>query len=118
MNLHKQVGPALWLLVLLAAHTPKGWEGSSSVYVADGNVISDAELAERLQVSPQTLGRWRRRLRKAQSIDWLVKPGVGRVYIITVPKHALAMEPHAESRPSQHAGAKASVAGEAPKYLN
>jgi hypothetical protein len=118
MNLRKQVGSALWLLVLLAAHVPKEWDGNSTVYVGGGNVISDAELAERLQVSPLTLAGWRRRLRKAQLIDWLLKPGIGRVYLITASKHGLAVDPPAESRPIQPSGAKALVANEAPKYLN
>jgi len=130
MNLRKQVGEALWLLVLLSVYTPADWDGNSSVWVAGGNIISNAELADRLQVSPRILAEWRRRLRNAQLIDWLLKPGIGRVYVITatnrlfsegqIPaaRQAPAVNPPAEPRPVQPGGAKRSAASEALKYLN
>jgi hypothetical protein len=81
-NLRRLVGPAAWLFVFLAAHTPEGWIGDAPTWVAGGNIISDAELVERLQITPGTLASWRRRLRKAHLLDWLVRLGVGRAYII------------------------------------
>lgn len=81
-NLRCRVGPAVWLLILLAAYTPEGWTGDSAVYAADGNVICDQELADVLQVTPGIIARWRRRLRKAELLDWLLKPGIGRVFIL------------------------------------
>jgi hypothetical protein len=81
-KLRRLVGPAVWLLILLAAYTPADWTGDAAVYAASGNIIGDPELAEALQVTPGIIARWRRRLRKAELLDWLVKPGIGRVFII------------------------------------
>jgi transcriptional regulator with XRE-family HTH domain len=78
----EQIGPAVWLLALLAYFTPADWNGDASVYVAGGNVVTDAELAERLKVSQGTIARWRRRLRAAGVLVWLVAPGKGRAYWI------------------------------------
>ena len=39
MNLRKQVGPAVWLLVLLSRFTPPNWDGFQTVLIADGNHI-------------------------------------------------------------------------------
>ena len=46
----KQIGQAIWLLLLLLRFTPGEWTGEHSAWVAGGNVVSDAELAERLRV--------------------------------------------------------------------
>jgi hypothetical protein len=81
-NPRKQIGSAVWLLMLLARFTPSNWTGEKAVYVASGNVVSDAELRAWLDVTPRTLMVWRRRLKAAGFIDWTLKPGVGRVYVI------------------------------------
>jgi hypothetical protein len=91
-NLRRRVGPAMWLLVFLAAYTPEGWTGDASAYIARGNIISDGELADCLQVTRGTLSRWRLRLRRAHLLDWLVRPGVGRVYIISALNKLLPQE--------------------------
>jgi hypothetical protein len=91
-DLRRLVGPAAWLFVFLAAHTPEGWIGDAPTYVAGGNIISDAELVERMQITLGTLASWRRRLRKAHLLDWLLRLGVGRVYIIGPLNQALADE--------------------------
>src|ERR1700730_14513693 len=96
-NLRRLVGPAAWLFVFLAAHTPEGWIGDAPTWVAGGNIISDGELAERLQISLGTLANWRRRLRRAGLLDWLVRLGVGRAYIIGQ-NQALPSEPAAIQR--------------------
>lgn len=62
-QIRKQIGRAYWLLVLLGWFVPQEWTGDTAVYVAGGNIITDAELAERLEVSQRTISNWRRRLR-------------------------------------------------------
>lgn len=96
--LRRRVGPAVWLLALFAAYTPADWTGDAPAYVAGGNIIPDGELADRLQITPGTLANWRRRLRKATLLDWLVRPGVGRVYIIGALNQALPHEQAAIQR--------------------
>jgi hypothetical protein len=96
-NLRRCVGPAVWLFILLAAYTPT-WTGDSAVYAAGGNVIGDPELADVLQVTPGIIARWRRRLKKAHMLDWLVRPGVGRVYIISALNKVLPQEQAAIQR--------------------
>ncbi|PYU22169.1 MAG: hypothetical protein DMG32_18965 [Acidobacteria bacterium] len=100
--LRRRVGPAVWLLAFFAAYTPAGWTGDTPAYIAQGNIISDGELADRLQISIGTLASWRRRLRKAHLLDWLVRPGVGRVYIISalnkvLPKEQVAIQEVSQS---------------------
>lgn len=93
----EHIGPAVWLLALLACSTPAGWSGDSPVYVAGGNVVTDAELAERLGVSKETIARWCRRLRAAGVIGWLVAPKQGRVFWIGAVNHIFAA--HGEGKP-------------------
>jgi hypothetical protein len=38
MNLRKQVGPAVWLLVLLSRFTPPNWDGFQTIMIAGGNL--------------------------------------------------------------------------------
>lgn len=97
-KLRRLVGPAVWLLILLAAYTPADWTGDAAVYAASGNVIGDQELAEVLQVTAGIIARWRRRLRKAELLDWLVKPGIGRVFIIRALNKVLPQEQAAIQR--------------------
>jgi len=79
-NLCKQIGPAIWLLILLIQHTPADWNGHESVWVAGGNVVSDSELVQRLGISLAALAGWRRRLRKLGLMGWLLSPRHGRAY--------------------------------------
>jgi len=79
----KSIGPSLWLLTLLVRFIPDSWTAEAPAFVAEGRVISDAELVSWLQVSPRTLELWRRRLKRAQLLDWTVKAGVGRVYVVS-----------------------------------
>jgi hypothetical protein len=87
----------MWLMIFLAASTPD-WTGDAPAYVAAGNIISDRDLADRLQVSIGTVASWRRRLRKAHLLDWLVRPGVGRVFIISALNKVLTPEQAAIQR--------------------
>jgi hypothetical protein len=116
MNLRKQIGPALSLLLLFWLHTPDGWNGLDQVPVAGGNVISDEELAAWLDAKPSTVEAWRRRLRKAGLLDWLVKPGMGRQLFVkgfhqifggpaaeqpaVAAKPATGTEPKAQAKPA------------------
>jgi hypothetical protein len=77
-NIRKKVGPAVWLLALLWDSMPADWTGDTFLSVASGNVISDAEFAERLEVSQRTIAKWRSRLPAAGVIGWLVARGQGR----------------------------------------
>jgi hypothetical protein len=81
-SFRKQVGPAVWLLMLLVQHAPADWTWEKAVYAAGGNVVSDAELAVWLEVKPRTIAAWRRKLKAAGFLDWTLKPGVGRVYVL------------------------------------
>jgi hypothetical protein len=85
-HIRKRVGPAVWLLALLWDSMPADWAGDTFLYVAGGNVISDAEFAERLEVSQRTIAKWRSRLRAAGMIGWLVAQGRGRVFWIAAGK--------------------------------
>lgn len=78
----KQVGRAIWLLAFLGLFSPDTWDGMQRVVVAGGNVISDSELADRLQVTASTISCWRRRLKRAGLLDWLVSRGNGRVLFL------------------------------------
>jgi len=88
-HIRKQIGSALWLFALLAHFTPAEWTGDTSAWVASGNVISDAELAERLEVSSSAIATWRRRLHKTGLLGWLVSPGNGRAFFITAVNQVL-----------------------------
>jgi hypothetical protein len=79
-NLRKQIGPAMWLLILLVQHTPPEWTGNESAWVVGGNVVSDSELVKRLGISLSALSGWRRRLRRLGLIGWLLSPRHGRAY--------------------------------------
>jgi hypothetical protein len=91
-NIRKKVGPAVWLLALLWDSMPADWTGDTFLYVAGGNVISDAEFAERLEVSQRTIAKWRSRLRAAGMIGWLVAQGRGRVFWIAAANQGKAGE--------------------------
>src|SRR5580692_3760453 len=91
-NIRKKVGPAVWLLVLLWDSMPADWTGDTFLYAADGNVISDAEFAERLEVSQRTIAKWRSRLRAAGMIGWLVAQGQGWVFWIAAGSQGKAEE--------------------------
>jgi hypothetical protein len=82
-HIRKQIGSALWLFAAFACLTPADWNGNSPMWVASGNPLADVDLAESLQVSTGTIATWRRRLRAAGLITWLVAPGCGRVFFIS-----------------------------------
>lgn len=81
-NIGKVIGRAKRLLFLLVEQAPADWTGEIATYVANGNMVTDADLGERLGVSVETAARWRRTLRMVRVIDWLVSPGEGRVFRI------------------------------------
>src|SRR5882724_5995729 len=79
-NLRKQIGPSLWLLLHFLQFVPAEWTGAEPVWIAGGNVVSDAALAEALEVSLAVISSWRTRLRKLGMLGWLVSPGKGRAF--------------------------------------
>jgi hypothetical protein len=100
-EIRKKIGPAVWLLALLWDSMPADWTGNTFLYVAGGNVISDAEFAERLEVSQRTIAKWRSRLRAAGMIGWLVAQGRGRVFWIAAGNRGKAAElKAAEQKPA------------------
>jgi hypothetical protein len=107
-NIRRQLGPAIWLLALLARFTPAEWTGDESTWIAGGNVVSDAELAERLGASQRTIAKWRLRLGKVGALGWHIAPG-GRVYWITAVNRVFAplSQPRsAEQKPTSDSGAE------------
>lgn len=97
-NLRKQIGPALWLYALLGQFVPADSRGDKAVYVAGGNVVTDAELALRLEASERVVGCWRRRLRAARLIGWLTAPGgKGRVFWLEAMNPVAGIEPQIPS---------------------
>jgi hypothetical protein len=82
-NFRQQIGSALWLWELLVNLIPNTWDGKAYVFVAGGQVLSDSQLAIWLDAKVSTIAAWRRRLRAAGILDWSVKPGVGRVYVVS-----------------------------------
>jgi hypothetical protein len=79
-NILKQIGPAVGLYLLLLRYAPAEWTGDETARVAGGSVLGDAELADRLEVSPPVITRWRLRLRKLGLLCWLVSPTKGRAF--------------------------------------
>jgi hypothetical protein len=92
-NIRKQIGPAVWLFLLLASSTPAQWDGEAPAWVAGGNVVSDVELSTRLGVSQKTLSKWRSRLHAVGVIGWLVSVGQGRAYWVRGVNSALGTDP-------------------------
>ncbi len=82
LSLRSQFGQAAFLLLVLMGCAPADWNCDVPVYVDEGRLISDASLVERLNVKPRRLSAWRRKLRNAGKLDWTLKPGVGRVYVL------------------------------------
>jgi hypothetical protein len=80
-SFRKQIGSALWLWELLVMLIPATWEGKSYVFVAGGQTLSDIQLGIWLGAKVSTIAAWRRKLKTAGLLDWIVRPGVGRVYI-------------------------------------
>ena len=100
MHLHKQIGPAVWLLLLLLRFVPADWSGDEPAWVVGGNVVSDSELAERLEVSRAVIAKWRLRLCKLGLVGWLVAPGQGRAFGVAGANRVLGSE---EKRARQEA---------------
>jgi hypothetical protein len=98
VHLRTQIGPAVWLLLLLLRYAPLEWSGDESAWVVGGNVVSDAELAERLGVSPAVIRRWRLKLRKFGLVGWLVAPGQGRAFWVAGANRLLGSEEKPESQ--------------------
>ena len=82
-NPRKQIGPSLWLFLHLLQFVPAEWTGAEPVWIAGGNVFSDAALAEALEVSLAVISSWRTRLRKLGMLGWLVSPGKGRAFWVS-----------------------------------
>lgn len=102
-NLRKQIGPAIWLLILLVQHTPADWTGVEAAWVAGGNVVSDSELVKRLGISLAALAGWRRRLRKLGLMGWLLSPHNGRAYWVAGIARVFADSEVTEQRPGPEA---------------
>jgi hypothetical protein len=82
-QIRKQIGSALWLWELLVNLVPCTWDGKSYVFVAGGQPLSDKQIGVWLDAKVSTIAAWRRRLRAAALLDWTIKPGVGRVYVVS-----------------------------------
>ena len=74
------------------------------------NPVSDAELAERLEVSPAVITKWRLRLRKIGLLGWLVSPGKGRAFSIAAINHSFT---GGEEKPASQATEKQPASGPA-----
>jgi hypothetical protein len=79
-NIRKKVGHAIWLLSVCAHRAPAEWSGDESAWIARGNPLTDAQLAEWLGESARTIARQRLRLRKLGLLGWHVVPGKGRAF--------------------------------------
>lgn len=77
LSCRKRIGSAVWLLVLFANFIPPDSDASVGAWVAGGTPLTDADLSQALEVSTGTISKWRRKLRKAGFITWLVAPGGG-----------------------------------------
>jgi hypothetical protein len=106
VHLRKQIGPAVWLLLLLLRYAPMEWSGDEPVWVVGGNVVSDAELAERLDVSTAVVMKWRLKLRQLGLLGWLVSPGRGRAFWVAGANRVL----DSEAKPASHEVAKQTAA--------
>jgi hypothetical protein len=82
LSLRTQLGQAAFLLLHLMGCAPLDWNGETPAYVADGRMINDLALAEHLNVKHRRLSAWRKQLRDAGKLDWMLKPGIGRAYIL------------------------------------
>jgi len=98
LSLRAQFGQAAFLLLYLMGCAPLDWNAEVPTYVADGSLISDASLAQRLNVKPRRLSAWRKKLRDAGKLDWTVKPGVGYVYTLAA---LVGSEPPSAPQPSE-----------------
>lgn len=88
-NLAKLIGPAKRLLYLLVEYAPTDWTDDKSVYISGGNIVTDADLAELLNASLETVARWRRTLRTVGLIDWLSDGRHGRVLRVAAGTRAI-----------------------------
>jgi hypothetical protein len=79
-NIRKKVGPAVWLLSVCVHRSPAEWTGNESAWIAAGNPITDAQLAEWPGESARTIAEWGLRLRKLGLLGWHVVPGKGRAF--------------------------------------
>lgn len=93
MNGRKTIGSALWLLTLLGRYVPATWDGIQPAVVANGNTVSDRELADRLGVKPATVAKWRKRLCKAGVLHWHLVPKLGRIFYLHNLEPVLAFTP-------------------------
>lgn len=93
MKLRKQVGPAIWLLLLLWRFAPRYWDRTEWVIVAKGNFVTDAELGKYLDAKPGTVAKWRLRLRRHGLVRWITKVGYGMQFAVYVPGDPLPREP-------------------------
>ena len=82
-NFRQQIGSALWFWELMVNLVPDTWDGKCHVFVAGGQVLSDRQLGIWLDAKVSTIAAWRGRLRAVGILDWSVKPGAGRVYVVS-----------------------------------
>jgi hypothetical protein len=108
-NLREQIGPAIWLLILLVQHAPADWTGNEPAWVVGGNVVSDPELMTRLGISLAALAGWRRRLRNLGLMGWLLSPGNGRAYWVAGAARVFADSEATEQSPGPEANKPASA---------
>jgi hypothetical protein len=123
MNLRKEIGPAVWLLVLLWLYTPEKWDGVEWAAISNGDVVSDKGLGALLDAQPVTVASWRRRLKRAGLLDWLVKPGVGRQLFVKgfhqiFGAHPAAEQPAAAAKPAAGTQAKAQAKPAAAPWVH
>src|SRR5215469_7943966 len=88
-NLAKLIGPAKKLLYLLVEYTPIDWADEKPVYVSGSSTVADANLAELLDISLETVARWRRILRALGLIGWLSDGPRGRVFWVAAGTRAI-----------------------------
>jgi len=82
-NIGKIIGRARRLLELLVEQAPVDWDGKAATGVANGNFVTDVDLAERLNVSLGTAARWRRIL-EAVNLIGLMKYSKEQGYMIWI----------------------------------
>jgi len=83
-GLRREVGSAVWLLFLFFQFVPADWTGETSANIANGNLILDFELAQRLAVSIAAVQSQLCKLRRLGLVGWAVPAGVdGRVFWLT-----------------------------------
>jgi hypothetical protein len=99
----KAIGHAVWLLEVLMNYAPANCSGEKPFWAGDGALFSDAILEKWIGVKAKTLSKWRRKLKAAGLLDWTIKPGEGRMYLVGPIKEpgATTLPPIEEAAPVQ-----------------